>query len=74
MKKGIKLDILRIPTDQGTIVVYTKGFPEEHKKGKVFAEMNGQSVTAVGHNRKRTIVRAITQLHKKLSLYQDFSQ
>jgi len=74
MKNGIKLDILRIPTNLGTIVIYTDGFNELNAKGKVFAELNGQTVQAVGHHRKRTIVRAIAQLHQKLSLFQDFSQ
>ncbi|KIL47531.1 hypothetical protein [Jeotgalibacillus campisalis] len=74
MKKGIKLDILRIPTDFGTVVVYTDGFTDKGSKGKVFAELNGFSAFAVGHHRKRTIIRAITQLHQKLSLSQDFSQ
>lgn len=74
MKKGISLDILRIPTDHGTIVVYTQGFQDTQTKGKVFAEINGQTASAVGYHRKRTIVRAIVQLHQKLSIYQDFSQ
>ncbi|TDL35211.1 hypothetical protein E2R51_05685 [Jeotgalibacillus sp. S-D1] len=74
MKTGIKLDILRIPTDHGTIVVYIEGFKNSDSKGKVFAEMNGQSASAAGHHRKRTIIRAIAQLHQKLSLHQDFSQ
>ena len=74
MKKGIHLDILRIPTNHGTIIVYTQGFQDPQSKGKVFAEINGQTASAVGYNRKRTIVRVIVQLHQKLSIYQDFSQ
>ncbi|PPA72221.1 hypothetical protein [Jeotgalibacillus proteolyticus] len=74
MKKGIKLDILRIPASHGTIIVYTEGFEEPNSKGRVYAELKGHSVTAVGHHRKRTIVRAIAQLHQRLSLSQDFSQ
>ncbi|KIL44703.1 hypothetical protein [Jeotgalibacillus soli] len=74
MKKGIQLDILRIPTAQGTIIVYTEGFKDEGSRGRVFAEMNGQSVSSAGHNRKRTIVRTIAQLHQKLSMSQDLSQ
>ncbi|WP_227395679.1 hypothetical protein [Jeotgalibacillus aurantiacus] len=74
MNKGIALQLLRIPTNAGTIVAYIEGFQSVQDKGTVFAELNGKAVTASGFNRKKTIVRAIAKLHQQHAIQQDFTK
>ncbi|TFE00319.1 hypothetical protein [Jeotgalibacillus salarius] len=74
MKKGLTLNILRIPVNTGVITAYIEGFNENHTKGTVYAELNGEHVAATGFNKKKTIVRAIAKLHQKSSIHQDNHQ
>ncbi|WP_404408870.1 hypothetical protein [Jeotgalibacillus malaysiensis] len=74
MKKGLTLNILRIPVNPGVITVYIEGFNEEKSKGTVYAELNKEHVSATGFNKKKTIVRAIAKLHHKNTIHQDHHQ
>ncbi|MBM7578319.1 hypothetical protein [Jeotgalibacillus terrae] len=74
MKKGLTLNILRIPVEAGVITAFIEGFNEDQAKGTVYAELNSEHVAATGFNKKKTIVRAIAKLHQKNSIHQDHHQ
>ncbi len=74
MKKGLTLNILRIPVTSGVITVYIEGFNEDISKGTAYAELNNEQVSATGFNKKKTIVRAIAKLHHKSTIHQHHHQ
>lgn len=59
----IRMEMIFIPAKNGYIKVFVYGFNRLGTWGNAVAVFNGESATAKGFNKKRTIVHSLAKLH-----------
>ncbi|HWO74879.1 MAG TPA: hypothetical protein VNM69_03055 [Bacillus sp. (in: firmicutes)] len=66
MKSQAKMEVLVLPTVNGTVKVWVYGYQRAGDFGKAIAVYGSTAVTAKGYNRKKTIIRSLTKLNQLL--------
>jgi hypothetical protein len=66
MTKQEHMELIILPTDQGEVKVFVYGFKPFGSWGQVVVQLNDLTVNSKGYNRKKTIIRTLTQLHQML--------
>jgi hypothetical protein len=61
-----RMEMIFIPAKNGYIKVFVYGFNRLGTWGNAVAVFNGESVSAKGFNKKRTIVHSLAKLHRSL--------
>lgn len=62
----MRMEMIFIPAKNGYIKVFVYGFNRLGTWGNAVAVFNGESATAKGFNKKRTIVHSLAKLNRSL--------
>ncbi|MBT2637331.1 MULTISPECIES: hypothetical protein [unclassified Bacillus (in: firmicutes)] len=62
----LQMEMIFIPAKNGYIKVFVYGFNHLGTWGNAVAVYNGESVSAKGFNKKRTVVHSLAKLHRSL--------
>ncbi|MCU9594700.1 hypothetical protein OEV82_09545 [Caldibacillus thermolactis] len=59
-----KFEVIILPTSIGLCKIYVYGFFHTGARGKVYATLNGVTVSSTGYHRNRTIRKAVEDLNQ----------